>query len=511
MNTNDIKRHLAEIAEMDWLEHDNALDSLLDECANAGVSMTKRNLERSLKRMIKHRDADERQDAAQQATDILNEEFFVLIIGSKFRVGHWVEQPMRLKKNATGDMKTRKVLSLLTKTDFLALVENITVATPEGLVPAGPLWMASPDRRQYRGTVMRPTGEVPDGFLNLWMGWGVEPKEGPCDLILDHIRDVICNGDDALNEYTLNFIAAKIQDPARVMGVMPAFLGGQGTGKGIIFDDLLAQRIFNQHAVVIEESGHLLGKFNKHLMSACYVFADECFFVGDKKANQKMKRRITAKTMLLEAKGLDGETTPSYLGIIAATNESHAVHVEHDDRRVVVGRTSDGRKRDYDYFEHLSDHIEGDGAAHFLQKMLNRDVSDWNPERDRPLTAETISQKERSLKGVHRWWMEVVHSGEFPVEGYAFEGGFGGKVPDWQKEPIRISRKKVRDAYQKWALSHAGERYSDHGFKAFWNALAEIADFGEPEGSNSDQKSIFSELPKQIIKLNAFLGLPNEF
>ena len=189
----------------------------------------------------------------------------------------------------------------------------------------------------------------------------------------------LCDGNAEMYEYLLDWIATKIQHPTRVMGVMPVFIAGQGIGKGVIFEELL-MRIFGQHGLAIEDSSGLLGKHNQHLMDVCYLFADEAFFAGNKRDAQKMKRRITAPTIIIEPKGVDSMVVPSYLGIIAATNESHAVHVEHDDRRTVAMRSSDARKGDTEYFKTLRNHINGDGAAHFLEKMLRRDRG-ANPRR----------------------------------------------------------------------------------------------------------------------------------
>lgn len=505
MTNQDVKRRLAEIAEMDWLDQETALDELRQDCVDADLNHTKKALEKSLRKMEKHRDARERNDAMSAATEELNEEFFVIEVGSKVRVGHWVDEETG-RELKDGEMEMRRTVAFLTKADFLTLVENHTVDTPEGPKPAGPLWLTSPERRQYKGTTMVPNGGAPEGFLNLWQGYGVEPKEGPCDLILDHIHEVLCNGNAEMSEYTLNWIALKIQDPARVMGVMPLFLGGQGTGKGIIFDDLLAQRIFGPHGIVIEDSDQLTGKFNKHLMDACYVFADECFFVGDKRATQKMKRRITAPTMLLEPKGVDTISVASRLGIIAATNEKHAVNVDADDRRTVVERVSGSKRGDYDYFAVLFKHVYGDGAAHFLQKMLDRNVSNFHPERDRILTEEGINQRELSMHGVHRWWQESVDVGEFPAAvstPHSFENG--PNKAGWEDRPVTISKKKLREAYHEWARSHAGERYSDTQFLAFWNRLEEIAVFEKAGSDSNDRKVIFSVLSKQINKLEDFL------
>tara|TARA_R110002049_G_scaffold205746_4_gene376250 strand:+ start:1281 stop:2609 length:1329 start_codon:yes stop_codon:yes gene_type:complete len=440
--------------------------------------------------MVKHRDADEQEEVIESITAPLLETYFTIVIGGKFRIGYWSDEP------AKGG--TRKTLTLMQKHDFLDAIANIKL--PNGQ-PAGPHFITHKSRTDYKGTVMIPKGHVPDGYLNLWQGYGVEAIEGDCSIILNHFHEVLCAGNRKFSEYMLNWIAAKIQEPTRVMGVMPVFISAQGAGKGVIFEDLL-MRIFGQHGLAISDGEQLVGKFNKQLLDACYIFADECFFVGDKRSAQKLKRTITAPVLNLEPKGVDSVTVTSYLGIIAATNMDHAANVEHGNRRILPARCSDKRRKDYAYFDALFSYIEADGASHFLHMMLSRDVCNFHPERDRPMTDETIRQRELSLSGVHRWWQEFVAEGRL--------SDVQGAVPladlaNWADRPIRISRKSLRDAYQEWTKNNAGEAYSDNKMLAFWNRLGEIAVLNNVGGDNNNRHILLAELPRQIIKLKAFL------
>ncbi|MGM9403681.1 primase-helicase family protein [Aliiroseovarius sp. KMU-71] len=508
MNAEALQRQLAEIAEMPLLEREPALSELRDNCRAVGFPQPLTVLRAALKTLIKARDENEANELIEtDIIDPMNDEFFVIELSGKVRIGHWAEEPTG-RKCRDGTAETRQVLSLMTRADFLTFVENRTVGGPNGNIPAGPHWLAHPDRRQYAGTVMvPPPGAVPEGMLNLWQGYGVERKEGDCAPILDHILNVLCNGDGAMNEYILDWIAMKVQQPGRVMGTMPVFISAQGAGKGIIFDDLL-MRIFGQHAAVIEDSDQLVGKFNKHLLDACYIFADECFFVGDKRAAQKMKRRITGKTLMLEAKGVDSVTVLSHLGVITATNEAHAINVEVKERRYIIQRCSDARRGDRKYFERLAQHIEGNGAAHFLDKMLTRDVRKFDPEHDRPLTDETIAQREMSLHGVHRWWQEAVDNKTFPVsmaEVSLLPSEGATKLASWADTSIRVSKQSLRDDYAEWARKNAGEIFHDNKMRMFWMRLREIAIIESEDGDNNDRKVTFAALPIQINGLESFL------
>ena len=59
-------------------------------------------------------------------------------------------------------------------------------------------WFNSENRRYYlgRGVVFEPGGplEIPKDMLNLWRGFGIDPKPGDWSLLRNHIFNVVCSG-----------------------------------------------------------------------------------------------------------------------------------------------------------------------------------------------------------------------------------------------------------------------------------------------------------------------------
>ncbi|NOD36024.1 MULTISPECIES: DUF5906 domain-containing protein [unclassified Ruegeria] len=501
MKKERLKAKLADIAELDSaVDRDAALHKLWLKVRQKGVR--KVTLEKSLKRMITARD---RTSVGEQLAEMFADgEYFVLRQGGKVRVGYWAVEAF----NADGD--TRKVLNLMTRADFALLMENEFIRVGNESEPASRLWLESLDRPTYLSVALDPTGTVSEDVLNLWQGFGVVPKHGDCQIILDHIFDVLCAGDVELYEYVMDWFALKVQNPTRVMGTMLVFRSGQGTGKGIILEDLM-MRIFGQHGLLVDDAEQLTGKFNKHLANACYVFADEALFAGDKRAAQKLKRRVTGGTIAIEPKGIDSFSVASSMGIVAATNRDHAIQIDVDDRRVVVCEVADHRKDDTEYFKPLHDHIRGDGAAHFLQKMLDRDVSGFNPMADRVITEATLEQRARSLTGPQRWWASIVEDGELPKELVlaSFSEANGEVDPigtGWEGRTFTVSRQKVREVYEEWARGHGNERYNIPYGKAFWNQLRACGAFDlEVSASNTDRQVTIGDLPSQKRAIANFL------
>ena len=78
-------------------------------------------------------------------------------------------------------------------------------------------WLSHPDRREFEGVTFIPGG-THEGLYNLWRGFAVDPEPGDCSLFLQHIRDVICSGDEELSEWVTDWFAQIFQKPKRKPG-----------------------------------------------------------------------------------------------------------------------------------------------------------------------------------------------------------------------------------------------------------------------------------------------------
>jgi len=142
-------------------------------------------------------------------------------------------------------------------------------------------WLMDANRRQYlNGVTFDPTDKAPEGFLNLWAGFPVKPTEGNWSLMRNHILRVICNRNEALFEYLMNWLARTFQQPNVPGEVAVVLKGKKGTGKGIFGRWIV--RAWGQHGIQISSGNHLVGRFNSHLRDCVVVFADEAFFAGDR-------------------------------------------------------------------------------------------------------------------------------------------------------------------------------------------------------------------------------------
>ena len=151
------------------------------------------------------------------------------------------------------------------------------------------------------------------------------------ELFLKMIYEDLCSGDEAVFDYVLNWSAWKLQNPGLLPQVAIAFLGPKGAGK-TTYGETMAQ-IFGCHGMVAEDIDQIAGRFNGHLESKCFVYADEAVWGGDKRNESALKKLITDKEGTYEYKGVDifERSQPCWLG---------ARGQRKLDRSRVYGRTS---------------------------------------------------------------------------------------------------------------------------------------------------------------------------
>ncbi|MGH1571880.1 primase-helicase family protein [Methylobacterium sp. P31] len=334
--------------------------------------------------------------------NVLNEKYCVVRDGSKVSVLMFERQ--RQKGHA------REVPVYLSFADFRNLLLNRSVRVSEDKkVPLGHWWLKHPERKEFSGVTFEPGGarEV-DGYLNLWRGWGVEPKAGDWSRMRRHIREVLADGNEAADEYIIRWCAWAVQHPAERAQAAIVFKGKKGTGKGTLGNALCT--IFGQHATHISSAEHLAGRFNSHLRDACLLFADEAYWPGDKGAEGSLKRLVTEPDLFIEAKGRDGVTVANMLHILMASNENWIVPAGEDERRYAVFNVSDRHMQDDMWFRPLYAQIAAGGLGAMLHDLLAMDLGDWHP-RHIPKTDGLLEQQAQSLRPEDAWWVELLQSG----------------------------------------------------------------------------------------------------
>ncbi|MEX2123262.1 MAG: primase-helicase family protein [Woeseia sp.] len=345
--------------------------------------------------------------AVDPMLEMLNKRYAVIKnLGGKCRIVEEVED----------EALERKVLSKITPADFKLAWANRSVQVGQKndgspvYKPSGHWWFEHPLRREYDRMVFVP-GTVPSNVYNLWQGFTVEPAQGSCTLLLAHIKDNICNGDEEHFQYLVRWMARTVQHPNKVGETAIILRGRQGTGKSFFVKEFGG--LFGRHFLQVADAKFLVGSFNNHLRDCVVLFGDEAFYAGDSKHESVLKTLVTEKTLHYEAKGIDSEQGRNFVHLLMATNSHWAVPADMDDRRFFVLDVSDKHQEDYAYFRAIADEMDNGGRGALLLYLLQYDLTGFQV-RNVPKTEALIEQQARSLDPWEEAMLEIIAVGVSP-------------------------------------------------------------------------------------------------
>ncbi len=311
---------------------------------------------------------------------------------------------------STKILRERPTLCLLSERDLHLFFRQHQITDADGKrKQLSQMWLSGP-HRTFDDVVFDPSDQHLPHEYNLWKGFAVEPHPGDCTRYLDHVRNCICDGDQALFDYVVNWMAHLVQRPAELPGVALVLIGDQGTGKGSFVEPLgQILGIHYQHATQMDK---VLGRFNIHMAHALLVFCDEIVWGGNKKDEGALKGLVTERDRLVEGKFQNPITLPSYLRLIFATNEPWAVPTGPKERRWCVLNVSNDHIQDTNYFSTLKDSMANGGTQALLDFLMARNISSFDV-RKVPQTRGLLDQKLMSQDSVANWWYDRLTQGRF--------------------------------------------------------------------------------------------------
>ena len=239
---------------------------------------------------------------------------------------------------------------------------------------------------------------VAEDSYNQYRGLGVEPREGRCELIVAHIKSVLCDNDLIAGEAMLDLMAWQLQhigEPSRVIVMLHN--PNQQAGKGVILEETLLS-IYGPRGLSPSSIEQLLGRFNDSIRGRAYLFCDEVLFAGDLKGANALKALSTTTKKGIETKNLPVVECPLGVNLWLASNNENPIHIEEGDARYWVLRVNEDQIGDGVYFDKLLHEIKHGGREAFAQFLLDRDVSDFVPKRDVPRHNE-----ERAKQIIKSW------------------------------------------------------------------------------------------------------------
>lgn len=259
----------------------------------------------------------------------------------------------------------------------------------------GDAWLKWPGKRYYsEGIAFCPNqAKCTENQYNLFRGYAIKPKAGDVEPFLQHVRQVICAGDEMVCKYVMQFFAHLLQKPDEKPSVALVMKSIEGTGKGALIQPFI--RMLGEYSVQTNGAYLVTGRFNSVVANKMLIFADEVDLT-DAKCADKLKALISEPTVMIERKGLDAVAVGSFTRFIFASNMDTVLKAGSRERRYLVLEPSPEYAQDDNYFKRYFAWLNDNGAAHLMHYLLELDISDFNP-RKAPATQALLDEKLASL------------------------------------------------------------------------------------------------------------------
>lgn len=348
--------------------------------------------------------------------------------------------------NGTTIIKTdEKRLKFLTEDSFKSIFNNCYIDDGNGNAKKlGQFWLGSPIRREYKDVVFYPGNVLDHHVYNMWKGFSFKPREGACDLFLDHIRANLCDGKQELYEWVLDWMADAIQKPHRKNWTAILLQSSnEGTGKGFFANHF--GKLFGTHFGAYNKPGQLIGKFNSHLEDKLIVFLDEGSLV-EKYAYDFVKSLITEPTLNIEPKGRSIREIDSYHRLIVASNDHQVIRASQSDRRWCVLNVQSYSQGNLSYFDAIENQLKDGGYEALLFMLWARQYNEHTV-KTAPKTEGLNKQKEQNIPPTAKWWQECLLSGSVGNFGWPptiLTSEFYSVYIDWC-DRLKINRREYSD------------------------------------------------------------------
>lgn len=339
------------------------------------------------------------------------------------------------------------------KIGFLSMMSFMTMAAPEKIqVPTrngfteksmADIWLSSPQRRAYYDIGIYPNDDEPAGTLNMWNGWGVAPSpKGSCDLYLQHMKEIICDGAEGVYEWLMDWMADCVQDSRTIKGTCVVLRGVEGCGKGAWADQF--GQLFGRHYTHLIDAERLTTKFNNLTSDSVIVFADEVLWPGDRKAANILKGMVSERRVTRESKGVDSVEVDNISHLIIASNEDWIVPAGPQSRRWLVLNVSPKVACSKPYFDKLFKEMENGGQAALLHMLMDRKVT--SNLRLAPHTIGLTEQRRMS----HRHDSLLHFLTEATVKGFFDSVDTEAQINETVGWPNRLNKFELFSEYRAW-------------------------------------------------------------
>jgi hypothetical protein len=348
---------------------------------------------------------------------------------SKGKIGILDTEALDLESYKLGDIKL-----LMKNKGFMALdpgTEKLKMFDPVDI------WMKSKNRSEYHGIEFIQTKKSKYPVYEIFKGFAYTPQYSiNIDAFLNFVFEVICNSDILYYNVVITFFAQIVQYPHIKHNTALGLFGGKGIGKSTFINAI--GKIFEGYFLVTADPGKILGQFNHHIGKTLLCYANESFFIGDRKNEAKLKNFISESETTYEIKGGAIFVGKNLARLVIDSNDDSVIKESADERRFITPILSSKYQGNKEYFHTLHTLINDPKFCESLMYfLLFFDITPYEIYLKFPPRNEiNIEQQLLNLSDLDSWWFACLQEGEILYANYNVEG-----------ERLRISNQALFDSY----------------------------------------------------------------
>jgi Family of unknown function (DUF5906) len=320
-------------------------------------------------------------------------------------------------------------------------------------------WFRDPGRRTHTTAGLYPIGQEPPGALNLWTGLATKAKAGTWPKLKVYLLNVLCADDQGNYEYLRDLLFWKVKNPTERTEVAVLLQGVSGSGKTTFAEKILAD-IFGRRFFVHHTSPQAAQDSRSEELENCAIaLYDECFFGHDLKGKGRVKSLITSPTLMVEPKFVGKYEVKNSLMVVFSSNETAALPIDEDDRRILVLEVARTHAKDRSWFQALRDALDAGELAAFVHEALDADLSGF--ERTVvPRTAARSALAAATASPEDDFVHHTLEAGNLPSSSWAHGQNAANPNNPWLSGRVAIPTDMLHDAYLEFMRRRHNHAYT---------------------------------------------------
>jgi putative DNA primase/helicase len=265
-------------------------------------------------------------------------------------------------------------------------------------------WQASPARRFVSADRIGfdPTGADPAVECNLWAGFQTKPVSGCCERLLELLRYLCGNEDNAdeVYDWILKWLAYPLQHPGAKMQTALLMHGEEGSGKNLFFGAVRA--IYGRYGGNINQDD-LEDKFNDWASAKIFIIANEVVTrVELYHVQGKLKNMITETEWQINPKNMPRRQEQNHCNFVFFSNRVDIAKLDKRDRRYSVVWTPGPLGAEF--YGEVAAELKAGGVAALHDHLLNIDLGDFTPHTKPPDTRAKRDLIDLGLDNTERFY-----------------------------------------------------------------------------------------------------------